>query len=70
MASFVLTAVMMIGFIEFSVAYVMLVTPFLVDSMIGYNKLRKAFSIQSEGGFVKPTFTKEFVFTSSQVDTI
>jgi len=56
---------MMFGFVEFSIAYVMLVTPFVVDSIIGLSKLRQAFSAQSEGGFVKPTFTKEFVFTSS-----
>ena len=61
---------MMIGFVEFSFAYVMLVAPFAVDSLVGLSKLRKAFGVASEGGFVKPTFTREFVFTSSQVDTI
>lgn len=62
--------IMMIGFIEFSFAYVMLVAPFVVDALVGINKLRNAYSSANEGGFVKPTFTREFVFTSSQVDTI
>lgn len=61
---------MMIGFIDFSIAYIMLVTPFAIDALVGFGKLRKTFGVASEGGFVKPTFTKEFVFTSSQVDTI
>jgi hypothetical protein len=56
---------MMIGFIELSLAYVMLITPFVIDAAIGMKKFRKAFSGANEGGFVKPTFTKEFVFTSS-----
>lgn len=64
-----MAAVMMIGFIDFSVAYVMLVTPFVIDAIMGLKKLRKAYSGAVEG-FVKPTFTKEFVFSSSQVDTI
>ncbi len=61
---------MMIGFIEISVAYVILVAPFVIDAAIGLKKLRKVYSGANEGGFVKPTFTKEFVFSSSQVDTI
>lgn len=65
-----MAAIMMIGFIDFSIAYVMLVTPFVVDAIMGLKKLRKAYSNGLEGGFVKPTFTKEFVFSSSQVDTI
>lgn len=69
-ASFILAAVMMIGFIEFSIAYVMLVTPFVIDAFVGIKKLRQAFPGASEGSFSKITVTKEFVFTSSQVDTI
>jgi len=61
---------MMIGFIEFSVAYVMLVTPFVIDAFVGIKKLRKAFPGATEGSFSKFTVTKEFVFTTSQVDTI
>lgn len=70
LASSVLALVMMIGFIDFSVAYVMLVAPFVIDAAMGLKKLRKAYSDANEGGFVKPTFTKEFVYTCSQVDTI
>jgi hypothetical protein len=58
---------MMIGFVEFSFAYIMLVAPFIVDSLVGLSKLRKVFSVANEGGFINP---KEFVFTSSKVDTI
>ena len=67
MASVVLSGVMMIGFIEISAAYIMLVAPFVVDSVVGLAKLREAFTNASEGGFINP---KEFVFTSSKVDTI
>jgi hypothetical protein len=67
MASVLITAVMMIGFIEFSIAYVILVAPFLVDAAIGVAMVRQTYSHE---GFVKPTFTKELVFVSSQVDTI
>ncbi len=56
---------MMIGFIDFSIAYLMLVTPFIADAFIGITKLRKVFGSANEGVFVKPTYTKEFVFTSS-----
>lgn len=67
MASVILSAVMMIGFIEISFAYIMLVAPFVIDSIVGLAKLRKAFTVANEGGFINP---KEFVFTSSKIDTI
>jgi hypothetical protein len=35
---------MMVGFIEFSIAYVMLVTPFVIDAAMGIHKLRKAYN--------------------------
>lgn len=35
---------MMVGFVEFSVAYVMLVTPFAIDAVMGLMKLRKAYN--------------------------
>jgi hypothetical protein len=66
----VLTSIMMVGFVDFSLAYVILVTPFVIDSLVGLSKLNLAFSSRSEGAFAKPTFTKEFVFASSSVDTI
>jgi hypothetical protein len=35
---------MLIGFIEFSIAYAMLVTPFVIDAVMGLSKLRKAYN--------------------------
>ena len=67
MASLIITAVMIIGFIDFSIAYVLLVAPFAIDAAFGFAKIRQTYS---HDGFVKPTFTKELVFVSSQVDTI
>jgi hypothetical protein len=52
---------------EASFAWTLLAVPFVVDACFGLGKFRRAFSDQ---GFVKPTYTKEFVFTTSQVDTI
>jgi hypothetical protein len=63
MSSLVLTLVMMLGFVEFSLAYVMLVTPFVIDSLVGMKKLKAAFS--HDGEFSKPTISKEFVYASS-----
>lgn len=62
-----MAVVMMIGFLEFSVAYAMLVAPFVIDALMGIKKFRKAFNDQ---GFVKPTYIKEFVFQTSQVESI
>lgn len=58
---------MMIGFIEFSIAYAMLVTPFVIDAVMGLAQLKKSYNDQ---GFVKPTFSREFVFKCSQVESI
>lgn len=69
-AAFILAGIMMIGFIEISIAYVMLVTPFVIDAFVGLKKLRAAFPASTEGSFAKFTVTKEFVFNSSHVDTI
>jgi len=68
MASVVVAVMMIIGFVQPSIAYVLMATPFVIDAVVGMMKLRRAY--HNDGGFVKPTYTKEFVFTSSQVDTI
>lgn len=60
----------MVGFIEISIAYVMLVTPFAIDAVVGMGIYRKVFSHASEGGYINTVYSKEFVFSTSQVETI
>jgi hypothetical protein len=62
MTSIIITALIMVGLIEFSLAYVILIAPFIVDAAMGVIKIRQTYSHE---GFVKPTFTKELVFVSS-----